>query len=258
MRVLFFERTLGQSVTFDGPPIGLSWQRVAARERRTSEEVYEAQTLAWEGEQRAAGCEVPPREQPTEEEVAALAVRCETDAADGAQVYSLDAWELKRLPFRIPREDYPDEGKVDAPERVAWLCQAGHRRCSIDLATFQQGQLRRARGKNGRSKAPRMVMEGRDPDEVQAWETEQLLLARFKPLVRKWRRSARTAQKERARDAAATAATAATTATAAAAASASAAAAAVESDLSERAPAPVPASAHNQNPLLQGTKKPAL
>ena len=198
VRVLFFERTLGESVTFDGPPIGLSWQRVAARERLNSEEAFEAQTVKWEEEQRAAGREVPARAEPSEEEATSAAVRGTVCEVDGAEEYSIDDWELKREPFRIPREDYPDEGKVDAPERVVWLRAAGHRRCSIDLATFQQAQLRRFRGKNGRSKAPRMVMEGRDPDEVHAWEKEQLALAAIKALMRKWRRLARASTKRRA------------------------------------------------------------
>ena len=75
--------------------------------------------------------EVLEEEERTEEESAAAAVVCEVDdgdeGRDGAEVYSCEDWEVKRAPFRIPRQELPDN-KLEAAARLTLLRAAGHRR----------------------------------------------------------------------------------------------------------------------------------
>eukprot|EP00622_Pseudochattonella_farcimen_P007200 FR743132.1.p1 GENE.FR743132.1~~FR743132.1.p1 ORF type:complete len:346 (+),score=54.28 FR743132.1:144-1040(+) len=68
--------------------------------------------------------------------------------------------------WRLPREYFQDEGLVDKGKRISLLGQAGHRRSSIDLSSYQSTFLLASRPKHSRSIVSKCIVEGFDAQEI--------------------------------------------------------------------------------------------
>mmetsp|Transcript_4679 Transcript_4679/g.18689 ORF Transcript_4679/g.18689 Transcript_4679/m.18689 type:complete len:279 (-) Transcript_4679:242-1078(-) len=132
VEVLFFPYTIGDSVPSDGgPSLGLGWQCVDRMQ--TNLEDFE--------ELRGGNVD---------------------DDFDEEEEWQ-DSW-------RVPREFFGEDGQVRRQEREERLLRAGHRRVSIDLNAFFFSRLSAQRLRHARDKAATKVVNGEDPDEVEAWE----------------------------------------------------------------------------------------
>jgi hypothetical protein len=116
----------------------------------------------------------------------------------GEESKSWMEWETERVDQgRMCAYEFAEEGRIPIQSRVDWLKKQGHRKVSIDVDTAQMRILRMHRRSSARSKCAVKVMEGEDPDEVEAWEHETLLAVVYRQQLHAWLKKARTKIRQR-------------------------------------------------------------
>mmetsp|Transcript_30017 Transcript_30017/g.77441 ORF Transcript_30017/g.77441 Transcript_30017/m.77441 type:complete len:289 (-) Transcript_30017:249-1115(-) len=88
------------------------------------------------------------------------------------RVRRVDSFETERIPQRIERERYLQEGHLSAEDREQMLTLTGVPHSAIETAAMEVTEITKQRRTTALSPSGGQVMQGADPDEVERVEAE--------------------------------------------------------------------------------------